>query len=111
VLVSEGRAEPTVHETAAFRIAPLDFRNPPAGARLPVAGLPHYPDELRTVHRAKRRPVLVLSTGGDEVSEELRKGSPRHQTSPTLLVALYWLGRGEFPEGSLLYDIRRDLMS
>jgi len=90
ILVPEGRSEPTEHGAADFRIEPLQGSKIPLGAKLPVAGLPHYPGEVRLVYRAKRRPVLVLSTGGVEVPRPLRTGSARYQTNPTALVAPYY---------------------
>lgn len=46
--------------------------------------------EARLVLRAKRRPVLVLSTGGTEVPRPLRVGAARYQTNPTLIAAPYY---------------------
>jgi hypothetical protein len=40
--------------------------------------------------RGKVRPVIVLSTGGDEVRKEHRTGAARWQSSPTLLVAPFY---------------------
>jgi hypothetical protein len=90
ILVAEGRSEPTEHKSANYRFEPLQGSNLPAGARLPVAGLPHYQGEVRLVLRAKRRPVLVLSTGGTEVPRPLRVGAARYQTNPTLIAAPYY---------------------
>jgi hypothetical protein len=42
------------------------------------------------LYRAKKRPALVLSTGGAEVSKNLKTGSARYQTNPTILVAPYY---------------------
>lgn len=85
----EGRSEPTVHETANYRIEPLSQR-PPALPRLPVAGLPGYEGEVHAVFRAKRRPALVLSRGGDEIPASLRTGAARYQTHRALLVAPFY---------------------
>lgn len=89
VLIPEGRSEPTEHKSADYRFEPLRGVLPPA-AKLPVAGLPHYPGEVRVVLRAKKRPVLVLSTGGSEVPKSLRIGAARYQTNPTLIAAPYY---------------------
>lgn len=89
VLVPEGRSEPTEHGSADYRVEPLQGTLPVA-AKLPVAGLPHYAGEVRLVLRAKKRPVLVLSTGGADVPKPLRTGAARYQTNPTLLVAPYY---------------------
>ena len=45
---------------------------------------------MRVVLRAKKRPVLVLSTGGTEVPKSLRTGAARYQTNPTLIAAPYY---------------------
>lgn len=90
VLVSEGRSEATEHGSANYRFEPLRGSAPPAEATLPVAGLPGYPGEVRLVLRAKRRPVLVLSTGGVDVPKALRVGSARYQTNPTIIAAPYY---------------------
>ena len=90
ILVPKGRSEPTAHQHADFEIIPLQSKSPPQAARLPVAGLPHYQGEVSAVYRAKRRPALVVSTGGDEVPRSLRTGEARHQTAATMLVAPYY---------------------
>jgi hypothetical protein len=90
ILVAAGRSEPAEHKSANYRFEPLQGGNLPEGAKLPVAGLPHYPGEARLVLRAKRRPVLVLSTGGTEVPKPLRVGAARYQTNPTLIAAPYY---------------------
>jgi len=90
VLVATGRTEATRHDLADFRIEPLVANKPPSGARLPVAGLPHYEGEVSAVYRSKRRPALVISVGGSEIPKALRVGAARHQTTPTMLVAPYY---------------------
>jgi hypothetical protein len=80
VLIPEGRSEPTEHKSADYRFEPLKGVLPPA-AKLPVAGLPHYPGEVR---------VVLLSTGGTEVPKSLRTGAARYQTNPTLIAAPYY---------------------
>jgi len=101
-LIPEGRSEATIHDRALFRVEPLRINRPPRQTQLPVAALPNYPGEVYVVQRAKVRPVLVLSAGGSEVSPALRRGTPRYQTAPTLLVAPYYGAeqsgsRGGFP--------------
>jgi len=89
-LIPEGRDEPTNHSTAKYLIKPIQIQKPSRGPLLPVAALPNYPGEVRTVYRAKKRPVLVIGSGSKEVSKELRRGYPKWQTSPTILVAPYY---------------------
>lgn len=90
ILVAEGRTDPEDHRNADYRIAPFNIKSPPAAAKLPVAGLPHYPEEVWLVYRAKRRPMLVISGSGSPVEHALRVGAARHQTNPTLLAAPYY---------------------
>lgn len=90
ILVAEGRSGATEHGSADYRFEPLQGSHLPAGAKLPVAGLPHYLGEARLVYRAKRRPVLVLSTGGSEIPKSLRIGAARYQTNSTLIAAPYY---------------------
>jgi hypothetical protein len=97
-LIAQGRSSPTVHQTAQISIEPLRLTHPSRQPRLPVAGLPTYPGEVRAVYRAKRRPVLILSTGGMAVPRELRVGAARWQTNPTLLVAPFF-GIDPGPQG------------
>jgi hypothetical protein len=90
MLVPKGRSEATEHRFAEFEVRPLQGGQIPAGTDLPVAGLPQYPGEVRLVYRAKRRPALVLATGGADVPKPLRTGSARHQTNTTILTAPYY---------------------
>lgn len=90
VLVPEGRSEPTVHDSADFRVEPLRLGAPPPTPDLPVAGLPSFPGEVRAVYRAKRRPAIILGLGGDEVPAALKTGAARYQTQRTMLVAPYY---------------------
>jgi hypothetical protein len=89
-LILEGRAEPTGHESALFRIEPIRIDRPSRRTTLPVAALPSYPGEVHIVQRAKVRPALVLSTGGEDVPGALRIGAARYQTTPTMLAAPYY---------------------
>jgi hypothetical protein len=90
VLVAEGRAAPTDHTRALFRLETFRISQPPPASSLPVAALPELPGERRFVYRGKVRPALVLSTGGADVPAVLRLGAARWQTAPTILVAPYY---------------------
>jgi hypothetical protein len=96
-LVATGRQEPTEHHTALVRLEPLRASAPRRTQQLPVAALPNFPGEVRTVYRAKRRPVLVIAAGGPTVPRELRAGAARWQSAPTILVAPYYGGN---PDGT-----------
>ncbi len=89
-LVPVGRTQPTEHQTATIRLEPLRAGAPPRAPQLPVAALPQFAGEVRTVYRAKLRPVLVLSAGGPDIDQALRTGTARWQTAPTLLVAPFY---------------------
>src|SRR5690606_28738201 len=86
--------------------------DPPKGvARLPVAALPIRDGETYMVGRGKRRPAIVVSTGGTPVLRELRQGQNRWQFAPTILVAPYYGAdpsstRGGWP-ASFVERIRR----
>jgi hypothetical protein len=90
ILIPEGRSEPTDHTRALFRIETLQIGKSHTQPSLPVAALPHYPGEVRTVYRAKVRPVLVIGTEGPSIPHTLRIGAAKSQSSPTLLVAPYY---------------------
>lgn len=90
ILVVHGRSEPEAHDRADFEIRPLMANQPPEEAFLPVAGLPTYPGEVRIIQRAKKRPAVVLSTGGAEVEGRLKIGAARYQTNRSVLVAPYY---------------------
>jgi hypothetical protein len=85
-----GREEDTSHNKAFVKIEPLKITKTQKRSSLPVAALPCYPGEVRTVYRAKKRPAVIISEGGQKVDDNFRRGKPRWQTSPTILVAPYY---------------------
>ncbi len=90
-LIVEGRNDPTDHTRCKFRVEPLDASRAPVFPTLPVAGLPKANrGEEFLVTRAKRRPALVLGTGGKEVPVEYRRGFPKSQTAPSLILTPYY---------------------
>jgi hypothetical protein len=106
-----GRADASVHDEATVRIEPLRFRQRQPSSHLPVAAMPSYPGEVRVVQRAKRRPALILSEGGDVLPKDLTKARPKYQISQNLLVAPFYGTeadgrRGGFPP-ALLDRVRR----
>ncbi|MBW2740262.1 MAG: hypothetical protein JRE64_15775 [Deltaproteobacteria bacterium] len=66
-LIPVGRDEPTEHNTAIVKIAPLDIRSVLRYPKLPVAALPQYKKEVRAVYRAKKRPGLIVCSGGTKM--------------------------------------------
>ncbi len=89
-LVIEGRSEPREHDRARYRIEPFRIGTPLPPAGLPVAGLPQAPGEEYFALKGKVRPVVVISEGGAAIAGELRTGSARWQTAPTVLVAPFY---------------------
>lgn len=98
-LFIQGRAaDPTDHKKALFELGPLRIdHNPTATAGLPVPAAPSHPGEVLAVYRAKKRPAIVLSTGGTEVPSVLRARSARWQSAPSLLVIPSY---GATPDGT-----------
>lgn len=103
-LVPIGRGDDArQHLVADFRIETFRVGDPPKGVTaVPVAALPMREGETYVVGRAKRRPALVMSTGGMPVPKTLSGGQHRWQTIPTILVAPYYgadpsSGRGGWP--------------
>lgn len=80
----------TCHDKAHVHFSPHRIKDHLPPADLPVAALPTYPNEVRLVYRAKRRPLIVIGESGPEVDRELNQGKPKHQTAPTLLAAPFY---------------------
>lgn len=102
-LEATGRTDARDHGSATYTVEPLRIKAPRRTRDLPVAALPVFPGEVRTVHRSKRRPVLVLSIGGSDVPRGEVAGSAKWMTNPTMIVAPYYGGeadgtRGGWPE-------------
>jgi len=105
-LIPIGRAQAAEHKEVTVRIEPLRVKQPQHHLTLPVAGIPHYPGEVRIVQRAKKRPALIVGEGGLPLPKEMAQGRPGWQISPTILVAPYYGGeqygtRAGFPPPSL----------
>jgi hypothetical protein len=94
-LVAESRPsdDPTDHSRALIsgkqlRMSAQRSRN--TGV-LPVAGLPPYDGEVYRIDRAKCRPAIIVSCGGDSVHRGLVGGkSAKWLTNPAILVAPYY---------------------
>lgn len=98
ILERQGRSpnQPGNHSTAFFKMTTLKNANSPSEIiNLPLAAVPHYAGEYLAIHRAKRRPVLILATTGTPVEQELRQGSSRTKFSPVYLVAPFYSADGE----------------
>jgi len=90
-----GREEATVHRTCKLRIEPFSAKKYQPSRPLPVAGMTLFSGEIWALYKAKRRPALIISEGWLDIEPGLRKGQPRKQTAPTLLVAPYYGAHGE----------------
>jgi len=85
------RSEATKHDRAQFELAPMRARENVKAPKVPIAGLITPPGEVLAVFRAKKRPMLVLSTGGPELtSAELKEQGKSWWTHGMLLAAPYF---------------------
>lgn len=88
--VPVGRTNPTEHNQADVKVAPLNVNQPLKQLELPVAAMPNYPNEVWAAYRAKRRPCVVVSGVHPLVEKTLTVGKPKHATAPMMLVAPYF---------------------
>lgn len=84
-----GRTQATNHQSATYEILPLRVGQQNKSTVLPVAALPANPGERHAVYRVKKRPLLIINEGYF-IQEELRRGRPKWQTSPTMLAAPFY---------------------
>lgn len=85
-----GRLEPDNHDSARVRVAPLAVDAPLKQSQLPVAAMPLHEKEVWAAYRAKKRPCLVLASTQPAVDRSLTRGTTKHATAPTILVAPYY---------------------
>ena len=89
--VGRGGSHAGDHSVAHFTLTTLNrATSAPEITNLPIAAVPHYPGEILTVGRGKRRPVLILADPGTAVEESLRQGASRAKFAPVYLVAPYY---------------------
>lgn len=93
-LVAQGRSKSTNHDLADCEIIPANSDRIFQRSRLPVASLPCYPNEVRTVYRSKKRPALLIILPGADIPRSMMASKPRSLTRPTAVVAPYY-GRDE----------------
>lgn len=84
------RASATSHQSAHFELVPLRVHEAHKAPSIPVAALHTHPGEVNAVYKAKRRPVLVVSTGGNVLADELLKKAKGWKTAAALVVAPYF---------------------
>lgn len=89
-LVPVGRSQPTEHNIAHVKIIPLNIREIIRFPLLPVAALPQFKGEMRAVYRAKKRPALIVSSGGPKVPDRLTQNKAKWQTVPTIIIAPFY---------------------
>ncbi len=89
-LIPIGREKPTEHNVATVKIVPLNLVKPNKLPKLPVAAIPQYPAEIRAVYRAKKRPAVILCSGGEKIDKSLTLNKAKWQTNRTVIVAPYY---------------------
>jgi len=94
ILELTGRTNPTTHSSVTYTLRSQSAFRPQTQPNLPTAVFPAFENEHLTAYRAKCRPALVISTGGLDVPNEVRKGSAKWVTAQTILVAPYY-GMGQ----------------
>ncbi|MDL2275158.1 hypothetical protein LJC22_03410 [Desulfosarcina sp. OttesenSCG-928-G10] len=106
--VQEGRSEPTLHEKAIVSFSPFNInKRPLKQPQLPTAAIPTHKNEVLTVHRSKKRPAIIISTGGGKVPDWLVKDKPKWQTARTILVAPFY-GADESGDRSGFNEVFRE---
>lgn len=90
-----GRTDDKEHKLADCEIVHVDISKKFERKLLPVAGLICHDGEIRTVYRAKKRPMLVVALSGQPVPAALTKGKPKYQTSATHLAIPYYGGNAD----------------
>lgn len=90
IAIPIGRSEPAEHREATVKFVPLDIRQAIRYPNLPVAALPQFPAERWGVYRIKKRPALILGSGGSKVDNNLTAGKAKWQTNRTVIVAPYY---------------------
>lgn len=90
-LIPEGRGDdPTDHSEARYTMKELKRVDKRDLSTLPSAAFPLNEGEIILSFRGKKRPALIISSGGPEIQKKLTKGKPSWQTAPTILVAPYY---------------------
>lgn len=90
-LVPIGRTDdPTNHSKARYSMRELKLQDRRSLSTLPAAGLTFPGDDAILAYRGKKRPALIISSGGGEIPRELREGKPRWQTDPVITVVPYY---------------------
>ena len=78
--------DPTNHNKAFYEMSSLNVSYNPAKANLPSAAINLHQGEILIANKAKKRPAIVISTGGDKIDKKLTLGVAKYQISSTILV-------------------------
>ena len=90
-LIPIGRGQdPTDHTKIRYTMKELKLLDKNDLSLLPAAALVVPEGENILAYRGKKRPALIISSGGDEIPSNLRIGKPAWQTTPTILVVPYY---------------------
>jgi len=90
-LIPKGRGDdPTNHSQIRYTMKELELTAKRNLSSLPAAALTLYEGEIVLGYRGKYRPAFIVSSGGEEIPEDLTAGKPAWQTTPTILVAPYY---------------------
>jgi len=90
-LIPTGRGEdPTDHTKIRYTMKELKLLDKHDMSFLPAAALVVPEGEKILAYRGKKRPALIISSGGDEIPKQLRIDKPAWQTTPMILVVPYY---------------------
>ena len=90
-LIPSGRGEdPTNHTKIRYTMKELKLLEREDLPTLPAAALTIPEGEKILAFRGKIRPALIISSGGEAISQNLIQGKPKWQTAPTILVVPYY---------------------
>jgi len=90
-LVITGRStDATIHNKATAEISTFNFNHYRKPVSLPVAAFPLYEGEAFIAVRAKKRPMIVLSTPGEPPNPALMRNKPGHLTAQMIIAAPFY---------------------
>jgi len=90
-LIPTGRGEdPADHSKIRYTMKELKLTDKNDLSVLPAAALVVPEGEKILAYRGKKRPALIISSGTDDIPQNLRTGKPAWQTAPTILVIPYY---------------------
>lgn len=89
-LIPEGRQTATQHDQVLVTVKRMTATMSAPKPHPPVAALPHHDGESYMLHRAKRRPAIVLTLGGETPSKQAFPGASPANLRPKMLLAPYY---------------------